>query len=164
MSDMVSASHKASKATAKTLEIDPSWVKVQSEGFCWRTMQVRLPEGACLADLNEAPTLWQRVQASRLVALQKFDRVAILSHDESWMAEAIVGAATATNVTLAGIRKTDLPARLAALPQTDEYRIRWFGNGYAVERKRDGLRVSDVVPTIFEATRHMTNRYSHPGA
>ena len=33
MGDMVAVSHKASKATAKTLEIDPSWVKVQSARF-----------------------------------------------------------------------------------------------------------------------------------
>ena len=98
------------------------------------------------------------------VALRKFDRVAILSHDESWMAEAIVGAATATNVTLAGIRKTDLPARLVCCRRRTSSMSRGAETATAVERKRDGLRVSDVVPTIYEATRHMTNRYSHPGA
>lgn len=165
MSDVAPRDGKAAKiAGGRKLEIDPAWVKLQAEGFCWRVFQVRLPEGAALADLNEAPTLWRLVQASRSVALRKFDHVAIVAFDESWLVEAVVGAATALTVTLAGIRKTDMPARYDTLPQTEDFRVKWYGNGYAVERKRDGQRVSDVVPTVFEAERHMLNRYSRPAA
>jgi hypothetical protein len=75
------------------------------------------------------------------------------------MAEAIVSSATATAVKLTGIRKVDLPAGYAVLPETEDFRVKWFGNGYAVEWKRDGLRVSEVVASVYEPEREMRNKY-----
>ena len=56
-----------------------------------------------------------------------------------------------------------MPPRYDLLPQTDEFKVTWGGVGYFVLRKRDGTRVSDMVPTVYEAERAMLNRYSRLG-
>lgn len=145
------------------VEIDPSWVTLQSEGFIWKHWSIRLPAGATLADLNESPTLFRLVQLSRQ-AICRLDRMTIFAYDESWLVDAVVSGATAKSVTLAGIRKIDLPARQEVLFQDATYKVAWFGRGYAVQRKSDGLRVSEIVTTTEECERELRRRYSRPAA
>jgi hypothetical protein len=138
--------------------IDPTFVQRQSEGFVWSEFQVRLPEGATVADLNENPDLFRLVQNSS-VRLRRFDKLRIFDFDETWMVETIVVEATDRGVTLpataSGLRKLDLPPRNLALPEDDLYRVTWVGNGFRVTRKRDGQRMGDVHATIHAAARHM---------
>jgi hypothetical protein len=60
------------------------------------------------------------------------------------------------------IKRYDLSPRHDRLPQEDTFRVAWFGNGYAVERKSDKLRVSQVVQTAVEAERELRRKYSRP--
>jgi hypothetical protein len=144
---------------ARPVEIDPAWCEIQHDGQRWREWQIRLPAAAALHDLNENAGLWRLVQSSGK-ALRRFDRVAIIAYDESWMAEAIVAGATGTGVALAGIRKIDLPPRRERLAEDDTYRVEWFGSGYALVRKADRLRVSAIVQTVQEAERELSRKYT----
>lgn len=150
---------EATDRLARPVEIDPAWCEIQHAGQCWREWQVRLPAAAALHDLNENAGLWRLVQGSSK-ALRRFDRVAIVAWDESWMAEAVVSGASSTGVTLAGIRKTDLPPRRERLAEDGTYRVEWFGNGYALVRKADKQRVSAIVQTPHEAERELSRKYS----
>jgi hypothetical protein len=139
--------------------INPAWCERQTEGFRWSTWEIRLPLDASATDLNEVPGLFKSVQASTK-ALRRFDQVRILPYDESWMIEAVVSGATGTGVTLAGIRKTDLPPRRERLAEDDLYRVEWAGRGYVLVRKSDRLRVSNMVATAQECERILSSKYS----
>lgn len=159
MADVAPKDAKPNKAVGGKIEIDPALVELQTEGFVFREFVIRLPEAATLQDLND-PKLWRSLQGDRGKSLRKLDRVVILPFNEEWVVDAVVGAATVNTVTLAGIRKTDLPERYEILPETDDYKVKWAGSGYRVYRKRDGLPVSPILPTIFETERAMRNRYA----
>jgi hypothetical protein len=162
MSDMTTALNAAPEADAaprKLPEILPAWCLLHHDGMQWREWLIRLPETATLVDLNETPDLWKAVQGSN-VALRTFDRVTIVSWAEDWMVEARVTNATKSRVEIAIIKRYDLAARHDRLPQDDTYRVRWFGNGYGLERKSDKLRVSPIVATVAECERAMSAKYS----
>lgn len=139
--------------------IDPANVSAQSEGIHWREILVRLPASATLADLNDE-AIWKKVQGSHMTALRRLDRVHICAFDESWIADAIVSGATGVGVTLAGIRKTDLPPRTQKLYEDDQYRVAWVGTGYVVERKKDGQRMTQPVVSVAQAERDLRNIYA----
>lgn len=140
--------------------IDPGNVKANTEGFEWSEWRVRLPRGATLQDLNH-PSLWRLVQGSRS-ALRRLDRVQILSFDEEWVAEAIVAGATRGGVTLSKPSVTRLPPRTEVLAGDDTYQIRWAGNGYVVERRRDGHAMTNPVQTVHQAERDLKALYPEP--
>ncbi len=146
-------------ALRKLPVIDPTWCEFNHEGQCWREVQVRLPPTATLLDLNETPTIWKLVQESQK-ALRQRDRVTIISWAEDWMVDGRVTDATKAVVQIAIIKRYDLTPRHDRLPQDDTYAVRWFGNGYAVERKLDQMCVSPIVATVQEAERHMSAKYS----
>jgi hypothetical protein len=58
---------------------------VNSSGFVWRDMFVRLPKDFTADMINSNPKAWSKLQA-RGKALKKFDRVVPIAWDESWMA------------------------------------------------------------------------------
>jgi hypothetical protein len=136
--------------------IDPAEVKLQHEGFQWREILVRLPIDATLQDLNE-PTLWRLVQGDPRKALCRLDRVAIIDHGETWLAEAVVSGATGQGVTLAGVKKTDLPPRTEVLLETEDYRTAFVGSGYATLRKKDGQIMTPVTLSKAAAERDHRN-------
>jgi hypothetical protein len=144
--------------------INPEWVTVEDAYQTYRLLSIRLPDGCTLVDVNEVPTLWRLVQGSNVVSLRRFDRVTLIAFDESFLVDAVVAGATNVNVTLAGIRRIDLPARTAALPGDDLHSIAWVGNGYQVIRRKDQMRMGPPQPTISAAQRHMDNLYPRPAA
>jgi hypothetical protein len=149
------------KPAARKIEIDPSFVALNTEGFCWREILVRLPEDATAASLNEDANLWRQVQQS-VNSLRKFDHLLIAAYDESWIAQAIVSHASSTSVSLAAIKVYEMPERRIALPEDDEYRTRWAGKGYRLERKRDNALIGDYMNSIWEVERALRNRYARP--
>lgn len=159
MADVAPKDAKPTKVEVRKVEIDPALVELQTEGFVFREWVIRLPENATMQSLND-PNIWRHIQGDRSKSLRKLDRLVLLPYGEEWVVDAIVGAATATTVTLAGIRKTDMPERYEVLPETEDFRIKWAGSGYRVFRKRDGLPVTQILPTIWEAERAMRERYA----
>lgn len=146
----------------RPLRINPAWITWNTQGQVWTEYQVRLPDGASADDLNANPDLWVDVQGSR-TSLKKFDRLLIVAYDETWMADAIVSEATGKTVTLAGYKIVQLPKRHGALPETEDFKVVWGGAGYYVERKSNGLKVSDMVPSLALATQFMNSKYSRVG-
>jgi hypothetical protein len=94
------AAAPASEAVApKAPEIKPANVQVNDAGQVWRSVLVRMSEGAVDDDLRD-PKIWRLVQGSPFHALLKMDQLLILGFDESWGAEAIVKHASPTEARL----------------------------------------------------------------
>jgi hypothetical protein len=138
---------------AKPVEIKSENVQKNSDGFCWREWQVRLPADAVADDLKN-PAIWRSVQRGRF-PFRRHDRVYAIAFDESWVAECIVADADQNQVVLAKPRLTLFPARFDKLFQDDLYRVVWCGSGYQVERKSDGKRMTQVAPTAQIAERDL---------
>lgn len=127
----------------------------QGQGFCYREAFIRLPADLTLADLNEAAgTIWAKVQRHSNIALRQFDRIRAVSFDEDWLVDATVASADANQVTLAGIKKTDLPGRGGAGREDSVYRTIWAGTGYAVERKADNVTMGQRTFRTVDAAWH----------
>jgi hypothetical protein len=145
----------------KPVMIDPGWCELNHAGNNWREFQIRLPREATLVDLNENRDMWKLLQGSGN-ALRARDSVRVIAFDESWMTEAIVTEATSVHVSLAITKRVDLTSRHDRLPQDENFRVIWVGNGFAIERKRDKMRVSQIVQTAAEAERELSRKYSRP--
>lgn len=152
----MSATAKQGETQRSVPVIDPAEVKLQHEGFQWREILVRLPMDATLQHLNE-PALWRLVQGDPRKALCRLDRISIIDHGETWLAEAVVSGATGHGVTLAGIKKTDLPPRTELLLETEDYRTAFVGSGYATLRKKDGQIMTPITLSRAAAERDHRN-------
>lgn len=139
-------------------DIDPARVQLQFSGFVWREYLVRVPSGFVADDLKE-PSVWRKLQNGSTNALKKFDRLTIVAHDESWLAEAIVASADNKGAVLAKPRITQMPARFDKLFEDDKYRVAWNGFGYIVERKADGHAMTQPTANAELATRLLAQLY-----
>lgn len=143
----------------KIPEIDPQWMKRHDAGFCFAHFFARAPFGLVLDDLKE-PSIWRRAQGVNGLSLKKLDRVTIVSHDETWIADAIVVAASADDATISKPSVVHLPTRSEFLMEDEKYRIVWVGNGYRVQRKKDGQFITSAVQSKSQAERDLSNQYS----
>ncbi|MGO7353334.1 hypothetical protein ACCS66_01175 [Rhizobium ruizarguesonis] len=141
----------------KRLRVDPNNVTVNYQGFALREIFARLPSGIIADDLKE-PEIWKSVQLSNK-ALRKFDRVIIISFDESWLAEAYVENANGEMAVLAKPRIVSFSERMEKLFSDGTYSVRWAGNGYDVIRLRDEAKMTDIFPNAAIAERALANLY-----
>lgn len=146
----------------KLTPVDPANVRVNYSGFVFRELFARLPRGVIADDLKE-PRLWSRVQVSNTNALRKFDRVILVSYDESWIAEAVVDGATDAGASLAKPRITMLKERTEQLFGDGTYQVEFNGAGYHVVRLRDGTRMTDTLANAALAERALANLYPRRG-
>lgn len=162
MTDKTLTASEASEAAALRTApvIDPGQILVNSEGMCWRELQVRLPAGSTFADLQE-PGIWRKTQSSSK-SLRRFDRLTILAHDEAWQAAAVVTTAGPVSATITKPVRTDLLARAEELAGDDLHRIIWVGNGYRIQRKSDDLFVSATVANQRLAELELGRMYPVP--
>jgi hypothetical protein len=142
----------------KLTPVSPADVRVNYAGFVFRELFIRLPRGVIADDLKE-PSLWSRVQGSNNSALRKFDRVFLVSFDESWIAESVVDGATDTGASLAKPRITLLKQRTEQLFGDGTYQVEFNGRGYHVVRLRDGQSMSDTLANAALAERALTSLY-----
>ncbi len=143
----------------KVTAIDPTQLKLREHVS--KAVDIRLPEGVELVDINEAPeTLWKWVQGNPNIALQRLDDVRLFNFEETWMIRAVVSFANKYIVRLADIRKVDLPSRDTNLYSDENYQIKWCGTGYATVRKRDNQRMSAPVLDYSLAMLDCKNLYS----
>ncbi|MBX5148061.1 hypothetical protein [Rhizobium lentis] len=141
----------------KRLRVDPFNVTVNYQGFAFREIFARLPAGVIADDLKE-PDLWKNVQQGNK-ALRKFDRVVIVSFDESWLAESYVENATGEMAVLAKPRIVNFSERMEKLFSDGTYSVRWTGAGYDVVRLRDEAKMTDVFANAALAERALANLY-----
>ena len=141
----------------KLLRINPANVHVNYQGFVFREIFVRLPSGMIADDLKEYQ-IWGKVQDGGK-ALRKFDRVVIVSFDETWIAEAYVESADGAKVILARPRIITLSERDERLLNDGTYRVNWTGSGYNVVRNRDDAVVTTTFPNTVLAERALAGMY-----
>ncbi|MDW9902032.1 hypothetical protein GOA77_09150 [Sinorhizobium meliloti] len=144
-------------SSRKAPVIPAQLVELNSAGFVWRELMVRLPTGFIADDLKE-PSIWSLVQSSRN-SLVRHDRLYIVAYDESWIAEAIVAESGRDYAVLSKPRITQLSDRYTNLFQTEDYRVIWTGTGYCVERKKDSRRMTTPVSSAAIAERELTSLY-----
>lgn len=144
----------------KALEIDPSRVAINYDGFIFRSIFVRLPEGFIADDLKD-PGIWRKAQNSPR-GLRKFDQLVCVSFDESWMAEAVVAEADGRKAVLGKPRLTSFGDRFEKLFSDETYRVEWMGSGYVVIRKADGARVTQPVASAAIAERELVRMHPRP--
>ena len=137
-------------------------VIINSDGFAWRDIMIRLPKDAVADDLKE-PGMWRKVQASDR-ALRRHDHLYIVSFEEDWAAECIVADATKDRAVLTKPRLIAFPDRYERLFQDDMYRVSWVGTGYCVERKSDGHRMTQPVATAQIAERQLVSLHPRVAA
>lgn len=154
----IAAEPISDQVTRRAPEIDPSRVKVNSAGFVFRSMFVRLPESFIADDLKESAP-WKRVQANSHTALRRFDQVVIVAYDESWIAEAVVAHADTAGVVLGKPRLTSFPMRTEQLYRDDKYAVEFVGAGYRVRRFLDQSFVTPILATAGQAERELFNMY-----
>lgn len=148
-------------AVRKPPLIAPEMVKLDADGFVIRGWFIRLPKGFQADDLKE-PSLWSRVQGDQRKALRQFDKLLLVAYDEDWLAEAIVVRATGATAVLSRPRIVSIGERYERLFEDENFRVRWVGSGYIVERKLDGRRMSHIAATIAVAERDLRNMYPKP--
>lgn len=125
------------------LRIKPGNVQLNAEHYCWREIFIRLPQEVTWNAIHEHPDeVWRLVQQNPNVSLRALDRVWLMAHDESELASGIVCVATGTKVVLSGFKKHTYGGRDTAAEWADEiYSVKWDGLGFAVHRKKDGVRM-----------------------
>jgi hypothetical protein len=153
--------HMASVAGRRLPTIDPGFVTLNHEGFGWREWLVRLPAEAIADDLKE-PGLWSRVQKHRS-AMRRHDHLYLVAHDESWAAEAVVVDAGPLAAVISKPRLMKFEARTQPLFEDSTYRVKWYGDGYAAERRSDGMRMTAKVANEALAERDLARLYPAPG-
>jgi hypothetical protein len=152
------AEEPAKPAVAAIPEIEPALVTVNGDGQAYRTIQARLPARMTAADLSE-PRIWRQVQAVPRTALRKFDHLFIIAFDESWTADVLVVSADVEKAVLGKPRIESIPERFMKLFEDERYRVAWTGQGYCVERKGDGVRMTQPVHSAAIAERDLINLY-----
>lgn len=139
-------------------KIDPAKQKVQHAGHAFAEYVIFLPEGLNLDDLGKEPAVFSRIQGGRF-PLRELDKLILIAHDRSWIAEARVAVSKPDGVVLFKLDKRDWPARYDTLPETNEYRVMHDAIGYRVQRKRDLAWVSQPVHSVTMAARDMDALY-----
>jgi hypothetical protein len=160
---MATAAAKTTEADTATPEnsvtVHPLSVTINVDGFAYRDIFVRLPEGAT-ADCLKSPDIWKRVQSAKAKSLRALDRLYIAAFDDSWVAEAIVCNSDGVKAILSRPRITALETgRFDNLFQDDKYRLKWDGAGYFVERKNDKSRMSQSFPNTTLAQQALLRLY-----
>jgi hypothetical protein len=141
----------------KRLRVDPNTVTINYQGFAFREMFARLPSGMIADDLKE-PAIWATLQKGPR-ALRKFDRLIVVSFDETWMAEAYVESATGEQALLARPKIIALSERSENLFNDGTYRVEWTGYGYRVVRLRDGASMTEAFANAPLAERALAGLY-----
>jgi hypothetical protein len=121
--------------------VKPSHVQLNDAGHSWRNILVRMPEGAVADDLRD-PKIWKLVQAVPQSALIRLDRLLILAFDESWIAEALVKHATATEARLLILKVNTFAGVDEKLFGDGTLEVFWDGSSYGVRRIADKQPVS----------------------
>ena len=141
--------------------LPPKNLQCNNDGGLWREWLLRLPEGYTIGDCNH-PNLWSSIQGSPMHAMRKLDRLTILTFDEGQIAEAVVVSATSREVGLKlGSVKSFSSDAHENLYSDGTYRIFWRGNGYGVERIKDGVPMTGSTAYASEsaAKQFLNNLY-----
>ncbi len=135
-------------------------VSIQSSGFEYKEVVVRLPEDMTFQDLNDHPEVWKLVQADINKALSEYDKIELRAKD--WTAWASVNHADRGQVILYDIRKASKPKREVALYSDATYDVRWSHEGYGYYRTADNVRMGTATFPTPEAAKQALIREQYP--
>jgi hypothetical protein len=121
--------------------VKPASVQVNDAGQVWRSVLVRMPQGAVADDLRD-PKIWRVVQAVPQSALIRMDRLFILGHREDWAAEALVKHASATECRLLIMKVFEFAGVADNLFNDGTLEVFWDGANYGVRRMADKIPVA----------------------
>ena len=121
-------------------EIAPRDVKINSEGFAWRDVLIRMPKEMVADDLRD-PKIWKKAQTSPQTALRKLDHLFILTFDEKQMVRAVVTHSTGTEAHLSIERVSSFREQGASFYSDGTLEVFWDGSSYGVRRIADQVRV-----------------------
>ena len=121
--------------------VKPANVQVNDAGQVWRTVLVRMPEGAVADDLRD-PKLWRVVQGVPAAALIKMDQLLILGFDESWGAEAIVAHASHSEARLLIKKVFGFGGVGEGLFGDGTLEVFWDGGSYGYRRVTDRIVIA----------------------
>jgi len=124
----------------------------------WRTVLVRMPEGAVADDLRD-PKIWRSVQSVPQAALLKLDRLLVLGYDESWAAEALVKLATPTEAHLLILKNFGFLSVGERLFSDGTHEVFWNGAAYGVRRVSDKVQVATGFATEGLAIDELKRQY-----
>ena len=133
----------AADVSAPPEKIDPSFVKLNAENWCWREVCIHVGPNVTVAALNDDPTLFSKVQKDQRAALRVMDRVVIVAHDASWLADGWVTGADDKSVSLGIGKIIPMQQRTATLFSSGGLAVIFLGGNYAVQRQRDGHIMAD---------------------
>jgi hypothetical protein len=153
----------APQAVSARVEVDPSFVTINAEGFAFRSVFVRLPEGAIGDDLKN-PEIWRRVQNHPGKALRRHDHLYIVSYAEDFAADAIVTDASASAAVVGVGRIISFATRIRELFSDGKFQVHWYGNGFAVREISSGRRVTELRPNEALAVNDLGRLYPKPVA
>lgn len=152
----------AETVPVKPVEIDPKRCTLHGDGQCWREWQIVLPPGVIADDLKR-PELFRRVQADRTKALQRHDKIYVIAGDDSWSAEGRITSANNSGAVAAMQRIIPNESRIEQALESEDYKVQWVneqtGVGFAVMRKADGRRVSEIFHSKMLAERALIQQY-----
>jgi len=140
--------------------LKPGDVEIQSSGFVYKTVVVRLPEAMTFQDLNDHTEIWKLVQADINKALSEYDKVELRAKD--WTAWASVNHADRGQVILFDIRKASKPKREVAFYSDNTYDVRWSHEGYGYYRTADNVRMGTATFPTPEAAKQALIREMYP--
>ena len=138
-------------------KVSPDMITINAQGFAWRDIMVRMPADAIADDLKSLG-IWRNVQHSTN-RLFEDDHLYLKAWDRSWAAEAIVAHANLEGVTLGTFKVIKLYERTKPFFSDETYRVVLRGNGFAVERIKDGQVMSDIVQNEKIAERALFDLY-----
>jgi hypothetical protein len=124
----------------KPMEVDPKRVQVNDSGQAWRSVFVRLPEGATMEELRN-PKFWRRNQINPQTALLERDNIFALTFDESGYGRAICTHASATEAHVIVEKVGSYRERGSNFYSDGERSVFWDGSSFGVRRNSDGIRV-----------------------
>ncbi|HXF55289.1 MAG TPA: hypothetical protein VNK52_14325 [Hyphomicrobiaceae bacterium] len=156
------AKSKASPDQREAPLVKPAAVQINDAGQIWRSILVRMPQGAVPDDLRD-PKIWRAVQASPRSALIRMDRLFVLAYDESWGVEALVKHATNSEVRLLVMKVFEFAGVSDNLYRDDTLEVFWGGGWYGVRRIDDHVAIATGFSTEGQAIEALRRSYPRVG-
>lgn len=162
--------NKPAKVTAalkvETTELKPipvANVKLQQEGFCYRTWCVNLPAHLQARHLQEnGHEIWKRVQES-IKAFNVLDELVIQTADRSQLITCRVASSTRSHVAVAGLKIHSFGSPISGASWTSEdsrYRVEWLNGAYQVrDLQSDSICSAVGYQSVALAKAYVTTLY-----
>ena len=138
--------------------IKPTTVKFDFEGFFTKRWRVILPDGMGFDRARESAA-WEKVRLSRQCEIGLLDRLDILLYDRSQFMEAIVIEVMPKGLKIKPSKSIDLRQSGHQYLRVGKFEVRPDGDGFAVFRWEDDVRMTLPVTNEKIAERDLSNLF-----